>query len=107
MNYIEPLQDAIRRMHGCASVHVRSEPVTEAHKGKTVWQGVVEVFDLQGHPTAKRCYAWSHAEGRGDKGTRFVAVLEIPPVDSAQAAVRAAIVQEYRSAAHVRKPERR
>ena len=44
-------------------------------------------FDA-GHPKAKRCYAWSFTEG---KQTRFVTVLEIPPVESAQTAVRAAI----------------
>ena len=47
-------------------------------------------FDA-GHPKAKRCYAWSFTEG---KQTRFVTVLEIPPVESAQTAVRAAIAGE-------------
>jgi hypothetical protein len=58
---------------------------------KVAWDGVVEVFRLAGHPKAKRCYAWSFTEG---KETRFVTVLEIPPVESAQTAVRAAIASE-------------
>lgn len=37
---------------------------------------------------AKRAYAWSHLEGKKDDRTRFVVVLEIPPVDSAQKAVQ-------------------
>jgi hypothetical protein len=72
-------------------------PVHEVFQGKTVWRGEVEVFDLHQHPTAKHCYAWSHREGPDDQGERFVAVLEIPPVDSAQKAVRAAIVQQAKS----------
>ena len=57
-------------------------------------KGEVEVFDLDGHPKAKRAYAWSHREGQDDNGERFVTVLEIPPVDSAVTAVRASIVSD-------------
>jgi hypothetical protein len=35
-------------------------PVHETFQGQTVWAGEVEVFDLVGHPKAKRCYAWAH-----------------------------------------------
>jgi hypothetical protein len=70
-------------------------PVTETFQGQIVWQGEVEVFNVRGHPKAKRCYAWAHAED--DTGKRYVAVLELPPVDSARTAVRAAIVDEAKS----------
>ena len=88
------LQKAIRDLHGCASVWVEAAPVKETFQGKTVWDGVVQIFDLKGHPTATRCYAWSHATT--GKKRRFVAVLHQGPVDSPRAAVRAAIVQEQR-----------
>jgi hypothetical protein len=64
--------------------------------GKTVWRGDVEVFDLTGHPKAKRAYAWSHLEGPNDQSERFVAVLEIPPVESAEKAVQVQIVKDVR-----------
>lgn len=57
--------------------------------------GAVCVFDLVGHPTAKRAYAWSHEAGEGGK-RRFVVVLHAGPVDSPVAAVRAPIVAEHR-----------
>jgi hypothetical protein len=44
----------------------------------------------------KRAYGWSHPEGADDKGERFVAVLEIPPVDSQQTAVKMAIYSDVR-----------
>ena len=69
-------------------------PVHEVFRGKIVWQGNVEVFDLNGHPKAKRCYAWSHLDGPKDERTRFVAVLEIPPVESAKTAVQASIMAD-------------
>jgi hypothetical protein len=70
-------------------------PVRETFKGKPVWEGVVHVFDLTGHPTATRAYAWS-SPIEGSSKRRFFAVLHQPPVDSPQAAVRAAIVAEQR-----------
>jgi hypothetical protein len=94
MSYIGELKKAIRELHGCEAEHVESVPVKEEFQGQTVWQGEVEVFNIRGHPKAKRCYAWAHATD--EKGKRYVAVLELPPVDSAQSAVRAAIVDEAR-----------
>lgn len=94
MAYLDELQDAIRHLHGCEADHVETVPVTETFQGQIVWQGEVEVFNIRGHPKASRCYAWAHATGEDDKGKRYVAVLELPPVTSAQTAVRAAIVDE-------------
>lgn len=92
---IEALKEAIRNLHGCDATWLESVPVREEFEGQTVWEGTVQVFDLHGHPEATRCYAWSHTVDEADK-RRFVAVLHQGPVDSPQAAVRAAIVQELR-----------
>jgi hypothetical protein len=92
MDRIQRLQAAIRRLHGCASTHIESVPVEERFQGRLVWAGTVEVFALQGHPKATKCFAWCHGEGKNDERTRYVAVLCVPPVDSPQVAVRAAIV---------------
>ena len=91
----EELAGAILRMHGAHAKHVESVPVLETYRGQVVWDGVVEVYDLVGHPTAKRAYAWAHEGDSG--GRRFVAVLHAPPIDSPLKAVQAAIVQEHRS----------
>lgn len=89
------LIEAIRHLHGCDSVWVESVPVQELWEGKPVWEGVVDIFNLEGHPTATRACAWFHAQ-EGTAKRRYVAVLHIPPVDSPVAAVRAAIVAENR-----------
>lgn len=85
-----------RHLHGCDSRWVEAVPVKEVFEGRTVWKGVVQVFDLIGHPTAKRCYAWSYETDEGK--TRYVAVLHQGPVDSPRKAVQAAIVSDYRGA---------
>jgi hypothetical protein len=90
------LKAAIERIHGGTATLAQSVPVRETFDGKPVWEGVVHVFDLTGHPTATRAYAWS-SPIEGSTKRRFFAVLHQPPVDSPQAAVRAAIVQEQRS----------
>jgi hypothetical protein len=71
-------------------------PVTETYHGETLWKGTVQVFDLIGHPKAKRLYGWHHREGKDDQGERFVTVLQLPPVDSAQAAVKVAVAGEIK-----------
>jgi hypothetical protein len=87
------LQEAISAMHGCESRYVRSVPVREVFNGLVAWEGVVEVFDLIDHPKAKRCYAWSYDDG---KQTRSITVLELPPVDSPETAVKVAIAAKAR-----------
>ncbi len=95
---ISQLQQAIRDLHGCDSDHLYTVHVIEDLEGLQVWEGNVYVFALLDHPTAAKCYAWSHAIEGSDK-RRFVTVLHEPPVDSPQQAVRAAIVQELGSEA--------
>ena len=46
---------------------------------------------LKDHPKAVRCYAWS-SWGYKDECSEFKTVLEIPPVESAEAAVQARII---------------
>ena len=92
---IEALKEAIRSLHHRDTTWIEAVPVTETFQSQTVWEGTVQVFDLIGHPTATRCYAWSHAV-EGSENRRFVAVLHQGPVDSPETAVRAAIVQEQR-----------
>jgi hypothetical protein len=95
-DYIARVQVALMQMHDCGATWSKTVPVHEVFQGKTVWQGDVEVFDLTGHAKAKRAFAWSHLAGKNDECTQFVAVLEIPPVDSPQAAVKVAIAHEVR-----------
>jgi hypothetical protein len=100
----DQLKHAVESMHGSSASFAQSVPGRETFDGKTVWEGVVHVFDLAGHLTATRAYAWS-SPIEGSTKRRFFAVLHQPPVDSPQAAVRAAIVTEQkarrRGGAHV------
>lgn len=96
MNYIEELQDVIRRLHGTESTHVETVPVKEVFQGETVWEGEVEVFDLHDHPQTSRVYAWAHDTEDADRPRRHVTVLHIPPATSPQKAVKASIVSDYK-----------
>lgn len=70
--------------------------VTEIHHGQTVWDGIVEVFDLSGHPKGNRIYAGADKTDDPVDPKRHVTVLHIPPVKFPETAIRAAIVQESR-----------
>ena len=95
MEYLEELQDAIRRLHGVESEYVETVPIVEEFEGRTMWEGDVSVFNVIGHPQTDTAYAWIDYQA-GKK--RYVAVLKLPPVDSPQLAVRAAVVASIRAA---------
>ncbi|HEV2136856.1 MAG TPA: hypothetical protein VGR47_21735 [Terracidiphilus sp.] len=98
MTYIEELQGVIRKLHGVHSTHIQCVPVTEQHAGQTIWDGIVEVFELHGHPKATHAYAWTHDTDDPEHPRRSVTVLKIPPAVSPESAVRVAIMQELSDA---------
>lgn len=98
MDYIAEIQAAFLKLHGCEAVYLETVPVVEEFAGQTVWEGDVEVFELEGHPKATRGYGWSHVTGEHDQGRRYFTILELPPVDSPQTAVKAAIASEAQNA---------
>jgi hypothetical protein len=87
-DYIRRLQDRIQELHGCSAQYVESVRVTEIFRGDKTWQGTVEIFNVAGHPEAKRAYCWSHLKGMHDSRREIVAILGLPPVDSPLTAVR-------------------
>jgi hypothetical protein len=90
----DQLREAVERLHGGTATFAQSVPVRETFHGKPVWEGVVHVFDLAGHPTATRAYAWS-SPIEGSTKRRFFAVLHTERISSPVEAVRAAIVAEH------------
>lgn len=88
------LIEAIYNLHGCTAKWMESVPVKETFQDEVVWEGIVQVFELIDHPTAKKCYAWSYETDEGKR--KFVAVLHQGPVVSPKHAVRAFIVAENR-----------
>jgi len=106
---VDSLRDAVRDLYGCEPKFVESVSVTERLKAvnsslavfadadgpdtRTLWRGTVCVFDLVGHPTATRCYAWIYATPESEAGRKFVAVLHGGRATSPEKAVRVAIVE--------------
>lgn len=85
-DYIARLKLTIEHLHSCSATWRDTVPVHEAFNGKTLWQGDVEIFDLAGHPKAKRCYGWTYGEPE-----EFITILELPPVTDAQSAVKVGV----------------
>ena len=92
--YLERLRFVIKKVHGADSKHRETVPVVERWKGKIVWEGEVEVFDLLAHPKGKTCYAWAYSK---DGTEHTTAVLELPPVISPKTAVQVAIANEVKN----------
>jgi hypothetical protein len=87
------LQKHAERAFNCKSKLKAAERVTETYDGRPVWDGIVHVFELIGHPKAATGYAWSSSMDDSSK-RRFYTVLGVPPINSARDAVRTAIVAE-------------
>jgi hypothetical protein len=96
VTHIQELEGVIHHLHGATAHHLESVPVVETFQDQIVWDGIVEVFSLKGHPKTDKVYAWIHTTDDPERPKRHVTVLHIPPVVSPQTAVQAAIVQEFR-----------
>lgn len=92
---IQEAKNAVEWLHDCKATFVESVEVLETFQGQTVWEGIVHIFEVTGHPTAKRAYAWS-SPIEGSTKRKFFSVLEISPVTSAKDAVRVAIVYDHK-----------
>lgn len=92
MEYIEAIQDAIGKGYHCKAKHIKTVPVYLKHEGQTMWEGEVEIFEVTGHPTAKKCYGWGFEDKPGH--TEFVTVLELSPVKSPETAVKAYLISQ-------------
>ena len=95
MNDISELTEVIRKLHGVEPTHVETVPVKETFQGQTVWEGHVEVFDVD-HPKTSRIYAWSHDTDDPASPRRHVTVLHLPPAITPLRAVQASIVSDVR-----------
>lgn len=91
MVYFRELRNAIKHKYGCDAIRLKTVPVREVSQGEVIWEGPVEVFALLGHASAKTCYAWGHPSEEGADILKVVTVLEVPPVNSPESAVRAAV----------------
>ena len=86
---IENLKLLIERGDKCRVKHTASTIVKERYKEYPVWGGVVETFELQGHPTAKRAYAWVIPPESKGQEPQYTRALGVQPINSPQDAVKA------------------
>ena len=93
LEYINRLERTVEHLHKCIAVYVDTAHVKEVFQGATLWEGDVEIFRLSRHPKAKRCFAWSDGEPE-----EIITILELPPVDSPESAVKLQVAQQIKKA---------
>ncbi|HVI64794.1 MAG TPA: hypothetical protein VM910_19745, partial [Bradyrhizobium sp.] len=47
------LKRAVEAQHACTATLIQSVPVKETFEDETVWEGIVHVFKINGHPRAR------------------------------------------------------
>ena len=78
---------AINQTHGLESASlVGVLPVEVPRAGGQPWRAQVRIFEVRGHPMAKRCFVWPQAVD--DTTTVIHAVLEKGPIATPEQAVR-------------------
>jgi len=90
------VREAVEKLHSCRASLKNALTIIERFEGKPVWEGVVHVFDVQGHPEASICYAWS-SPITGSTKRRYYAILRLPPIESPGDAVRASIIRDMQT----------
>lgn len=85
--YRQNLLTAIEKRAQCEAKRLHTQPVRLSVRGKTVWRGKVEVFQLTGHPEAQRAFGWGVKNSK-DR-IEYVTVIGIPPLETALMAVKA------------------
>jgi hypothetical protein len=90
--YLDNLRDAVTAMHGCDCEHSATSRVVEMFEGRVVFSGDVETFTLSAHPQASLAFAWAFDD---DGEPRYLAVLNVPPINDPSDAVRAAIASGH------------
>ena len=98
MTYVDDLASAIGRTYGCEAHLEGFVPVTLVRLGGIEWDGEVGIFLLTGHPRARRCYAWGFPRSDEAGPRDIVTVLELPPVVSAETAVKSTLGSRAREA---------
>jgi hypothetical protein len=90
------LRSAVEKAHGCKAKCVDRVTVHEKERGRTIWYGTVHVFDLYGHETASRAYAWPLSDEARE--ARVVTVLHKGLVTGPAEAVRGVMARFYADA---------
>lgn len=85
--YLQNLKEAVAAMHGCDCSHSGTSKYIDRSEGVFI-DLEVEEFDLVGHAQASRAFAWAWDD---DGEIRYIAILNVPPINSPAEAVMAAI----------------
>ena|SRR5215207_8626919 len=87
----QELKIAVERQHGGTAHLAYIDAVSATIQGRSVWGGIVLVFDLHGQAEAERAYAW-FSPAEGSRGREAHVVLQSPAIRSAYDAVMAALL---------------
>jgi hypothetical protein len=81
------LKAAIERRYGGTAhlAYIDAAPTTL--QARSVCEGIVFVFDLEGHPEAQRAYGWTSPVGQNGE-RQFHVALQVLPMASEQDALR-------------------
>jgi hypothetical protein len=88
---IDNIRKAVEQAVGGLARHVASTPVKHTFRKETVWEGIVETFDVSLHQTVKRCYGLMYREGDEEK---YAAIRATDEINSPELAATAFVANQ-------------
>jgi hypothetical protein len=64
---LEIVSKAVEKEIGGLVRHVASTPIRHTFRNETLWEGIVETFDVYLNPDLKRCYGLTYCDGKVTK----------------------------------------
>jgi len=92
MGSLRDIRWIVEGAHHCKAKYSAKVTVHEKRGGSTVFYGLVHIFELHGHPSASRAYAFAFG-GLGNAEESIVTVLQKGAVTGPEEAVRAALAK--------------
>ena len=78
LRYLERLRQSVERSQRCLARHTGTTVLSRRMKDSGSRRQTVEMYELDGHAEALRCFAWAEPAANEYCRERFVCILDLP-----------------------------
>jgi hypothetical protein len=78
LRYLERLRQSVERSQRCLARHAGTTVLPRRIKDSGSRRQTVEMYELDGHTEALRCFAWAEPAANEYCRERFVCILDLP-----------------------------
>ena len=79
LRYVERVRQEVERSQRCVARHIGRTVLQRRAGDARNGRQAVELYELEGHGQALRCFAWTEPAANEYCRERFVCILDLPP----------------------------